>query len=359
MDKISEIRRLWRDRFNDSRNWMTNVFTRIYRDDEALVTPDDSGTGIVSMLLLRHYSMVYRDTIMPAGYIYGAATARGVQGKGHMSHLIGEALREACRRGDTIVALQPASRRLYGFYDRFGFATTFYIREERYTARHRFTHDGAQYIIEKTGHDPAELAAAYRRLTSAREATFLHTEDDFKTIMIDSELDNGCIVTARSVESGDIVSMASASASSDTISVREIASTDDDAEAAVLDALSELYPDRMTVVEAYPGGNSPVSIFSRGMARIVNVKALLETDAAITPSLRQNIRVTDPIIPQNNAIFIIADGKVTVTDYDDKDVKVNLDVDIPVLTAIAFSPSRTGEIFSLPTARPFMSKMLS
>ena len=143
--------------------------------------------------------------------------------------------------------------------------------------------------------------------------------------------------------------MASASASSDTISVREIASTDDDAEAAVLDALSELYPDRMTVVEAYPGGNSPVSIFSRGMARIVNVKALLETDAAITPSLRQNIRVTDPIIPQNNAIFIIADGKVTVTDYDDKDVKVNLDVDIPVLTAIAFSPSRTGEIFSLPT----------
>lgn len=359
MDKINEIRRLWRERFNDSRNWMTNVFPRIYHDDEALVIPDEKGSGIISMLLLRRYEMLYRQRIIPTGYIYGAATARGQQRKGYMSQLIHDALREAARRGDIIVTLQPARRRLYGFYDRFGFSTTFYIREERYTSKHRFLHDESQYIIEYSGHDPAELASAYLRLTSARESTMLHSEDDFKTILIDSELDEGCLVTARSVDSGDIVSMAIAVASPDSVAVREIAAVDDDAEAAVLDALSRRYPDRMTVVEAYPGKTSPVGIFSRGMARIVNVKAFLELSASLSPGMSQNIRVKDPIIPENNAIFIIDKGKVTTARYDDEEITVNLDVDIPVLTAIAFSTSRTGEIFSLPTARPFMSMMLS
>lgn len=359
MDKIDEIRRLWRERFNDSRNWMTNVFPRIYRDDEALVLPDDNATGIISMLLLRRYDMLYRGLVVPSGYIYGAATARGMQGKGHMSHLIEDALREAYRRGDYFVALQPARRRLYGFYDRFGFTTTFYIREERYTSMHHFEHDESKYIIESSGHDPAELASAYRRLTSDREATFLHSEADFKTILIDSELDSGSLVTARSVDTGDIVAMAIAAATADSIAVRELAAADDDAGAAVLDALSKRYPDRMTVVEAYPGGNSRLKIFSRGMARIVNVKAVLEMVAKISPSLTQNIRIKDPVIPENNAIFLIDNGEVTTTDYNDGEVKVNLDVDIPVMSAIIFSASRTGEIFSLPTARPFMSMMLS
>ena len=359
MDKIDEIRRLWRDRFNDSRNWMTNVFPRVYRDDEALVIPDDNGAGIISMLLLRRYDMLYRGMKVPSGYIYGAATARGMQGKGHMSRLIADALREAYRRGDYFVALQPARRRLYGFYDRFGFATAFYIREERYTSMHRFLHDESQYIIEHSGHDPAELASAYRRLTADREATFLHSEADFKTILIDSELDSGSLVTARSVNSGNIVAMALATAAPDSINVRELAATDDDSAAAVLDALSKQYPERMTVVEAYPGVSSPVRIFSRGMARIVNVKAVLEMAAAMLPDMTQNIRVRDDIIPENNAIFQIDKGKVTVAAHYDTEIRINLDVDIAVLSAIAFSAARTGDIFSLPTARPFMSMMLS
>lgn len=359
MDKISEIRRLWRDRFNDSRNWMTNVFPLVYRDDEALVIPENDGSGIISMLLLRRYNMLYRQSVIPVGYIYGAATTRPMQGKGYMSQLVQNAIAEAYRRGDYAVALQPARRRLYGFYDRFGFTTSFYIREQRYTSRHRFVHDSSQYIIESSGHDPGELANTYRRLTSDRESTMLHTEDDFKAILIDCELDGGCLVTARSVDSGDIVAMAMAAATPEEIAVREIAATDADAEAAVLDALSARYPDRMTVVEAYPSVTSPVRIFSRGMARIVNVKAFLQLAAILSPAMSQNIRVNDPIIPENNAIFIIDKGLVTTAPYDDRNISINLDVDISVLTAIFFSTSRTGEIFSLPTARSFMSMMLS
>lgn len=359
MDKISEIRRLWRDRFNDSRNWMTNVFPLVYRDDEALTIPETDGSDIVSMLLLRRYNILYRQSVIPIGYIYGAATARSMQGKGYMSKLVRNALVEAYRRGDYAVALQPARRRLYGFYDRFGFSTVFYIREERYTARHRFVHDGSQYIIESSGHDPAELANAYRRLTSERESTMLHTDDDFKAIIIDCELDGGSLVIARSVDSGDIVAMAIATASSEEITVREIVAADTDAEAAVLDALSVGYPDRMTVVEAYPDIISPVRIFSRGMARIVNVKAFLQLAADLSPTMSQNIRVHDPIIPENSAIFIIDKGKVATRPYDDLDITINLDVDISVLTSIFFSTSRTGKIFSLPTARSFMSMMLS
>lgn len=350
---------MWRDRFNDSRNWMTNVFPRIYRDEEAMVIPEEDGSGIISMLLLRRYNMLYRATEIPAGYIYGAATSRRQQGKGYMSQLIGDALREACRRGDLVVTLQPARRRLYGFYDRFGFSTVFFIREQRYTSRHRFIHDESQYIIETSGHDPAELASAYRRLASARQSTMLHSADDFKTILIDSDLDNGCMVTARSVTTGDIVAIALAGLSYETIAVRDIVATDDDAEAAALDAVAKHYPGYMTVVEAYPDTKSDTRIFSRGMARIVNVKAFLEMMADIAPLTDQTIRVNDPILPENNATFTIRDGKVTVTPCNTTELKPDLDVDISVLTSIAFSASNTGEIFSLPTARTFMSMMLS
>ncbi|MDE6316821.1 MAG: GNAT family N-acetyltransferase, partial [Muribaculaceae bacterium] len=296
MDKINEIRRLWRERFNDSRNWMTNVFPRIYRDEEAMILPADNGNTLASMLLLRRYRMRYRNIEIPVGYIYGAATSRDMQGKGYMSRLVTEALREAYSRGDYAVALQPARRRLYGFYEKFGFATTFYIREQRYTAKHRFVHDESKYITEYSGHDAAELTAAFSRLTAGRESTILHTEDDFKTIIIDCELDEGCIATIRSVDTGDIVAMAYAVATADTVSVREIASLDEDAEAAVLDALSQHYPGRMTVVEAYPGQTNAIRIFSRGMARIVNVKAFIELLAQLSPDLRQCIRVSDPVI---------------------------------------------------------------
>lgn len=359
MDKISEIRRLWRDRFNDSRNWMTNVFPRIYRDDEALVIPDDAGAGIISMLLLRRYSMSFREKVFPIGYIYGAATSRQKQGQGYMSGLIREALRQAYARGDIMVALQPARRRLYGFYDRFGFSTTFFIREERYTAKHKFIHDDTQYIIEMSGHDPGELAAAYQRLTSQREGNILHSDDDFKTILIDCDLDNNCLVTARSVTSGHIVAIAMAGLSYDTIAVREIVYEDEDAASAVLDAISSKHPNRMTVVEAYPGGNSPAKLFSRGMARIVNVFAFLEMLAMINPELVQNIRVRDPLLRENDGIFRISKGVVSKYEENESGIKIDLDVDISVLTAIAFSTSRIGEVFSLPTARPFMSMMLS
>lgn len=359
MDKVSEIRRLWRERFNDSRSWMTNVFPRVYRDDEAMVILDEEGASVISMLLLRRYDMRYHGVIAPSAYIYGAATARNQQGRGYMSRLIGDSLREAYRRGDVFAALQPARRRLYGFYDRFGFATTFYIREERYTSKHRFTHDASQYIIETSGHDPAELAAAYQRLTAAREANILHTENDFKTILIDCELDGGNVVTARSVNSGDIMAIALANADTDTIAVRELAATDADAAAAALDTLAQFYPGRMTVVEAYPGAKTPVKIYSRGMARIVNVKAFLELIAGLRPSISQKIRVRDSLLPENNALFVIDKGNVTVLPYDTPEIKPDLDVDIPVLTSIAFSTQKVGEIFSLPTARPFMSMMLS
>lgn len=359
MDKISEIRRLWRDRFNDSRNWMTNVFPRIYRDEEALVIPEEDDSALISMLLLRRYSMMYRGMEFPAGYIYGAATSRRQQGKGYMSQLIADALRQARLRGDYVVTLQPARRRLYGFYDRFGFSTVFYIREQRYTSRHCFTHDESQYIIETSGHDPAELAAAYRRLSSGRESTMLHSADDFKTILIDSDLDNGFMATARSVTTGDIVAIALAGLSYETIAVRDIVAVDDDAEAAVLDAVAKHYPGYVTVVEAYPDTRSNTKIFSRGMARVVNVKAFLEMMTAISQLPDQTLRVNDPIIAENRAIFNIRNGNVTVEPYDSKVSKIDLDVDISVLTSILFSTSRTGEIFSLPTARTFMSMMLS
>lgn len=359
MDKIGEIKRIWRERFNKSKVWMNEVFTRIYNDDEALAMPPGNDTeSVASTLLLRRYAMKYCGEVISAGYIHGAATTREMQRHGYMSRLMEIALRESRRRGDAVVALQPAHRRQYGFFDRFGFVTTFYINELRYTSKHQFPHDSSRYIIETSGHDPAEFAAAYIALTSNRLANVMHSADDFKTILIDIELGGGATFAARSLETGSLSAIAIAANEFDTIAIRELAASDDDARNAVLDAVKLHWGEKMVAVEAPAIPASRIRPESRGMSRIVNVEAMLGSIAKISPGLRQTIRVSDPLLNENTGVYAISDGRVSKHPFDYADCNLNLDVTVSILTSILFSTPHTGEIFSLPAARPFMSLML-
>lgn len=352
MNKIADIKNIWRDRFGDSRQWMSEVFSRVYSDSDAITEELDD--KVVSSLLLRPFTMTYRDKEMPVGYIYGAATSLNEQSKGFMSRLMVKSLNEAYRRGQTAVFLHPSRRRLYGFYARFGFTTVLFIDEMRYTAAHRFLFDASKYIIEDSQCDMAEIAAAYRRLVSRRGACMLHDVDDFKTIFIDNDLDRGVSAIVRDAESGEIVAIGLAKSNGTSIVVKELIGIDNDSENAVLAAFANRMPGMMTVVEAYPQRPN-VKISARGMGRIVNLESFLGLLAGIRPDLHYVFKVTDPIISENNGLFRINRGKVSRVNSAEK---IDLEVSIDILTAILFSSERIGDIFDLPTARPFVSMIL-
>ncbi len=356
-DKRSDIMQTWRERFGDSRHWMTEVFSRIYTDDDALAVDVDG--KVVSSLLLRGFMLNFRGVKIPVGYIYGAATARSQQGKGYMSKLMVNALKTSRGRGQIVTILHPARRRLYGFYAKFGFTTALFIDEKRFTSVHKFMHDESRYIFEDSVFDYAELADAYARLSSGRSACVLHDAADFRTILIDNDLDHGLVTVVRYAETGAIAAIAFAKPNrhSDSISVRELVAEDDDAANAALSRFAALCPGMMTVVESYPERND-VKFAARGMARIVDVEGFLKVVASIRPNLRMTIKVDDPIIRENHGVFKIDAGKVTRLDSG-YNGKVDLDVNIEVLTSIMFSSEKIGDLFELPTGRLFASLMLT
>lgn len=356
-DKRTDIMQTWRERFGDSRNWMTEVFSRIYTDDDALAIEVDG--KVISSLLLRGFMLNFKGELIPVGYIYGAATMRSQQGKGYMSKLMVDTIRESRNRGQIVTMLHPARRRLYGFYAKFGFTTALFIDEKRFTSVHKFVHDESRYILEDSIFDYAELADAYARLSSSRGACVLHDASDFRTILIDNDLDHGLISIVRYVETGSIAAIAIAKPNRHygSISVRELVAEDEDAANAALSQFTAACPGMMTVVESYPE-REQVKYAARGMARIVNVEGLLKVISAIRPKTHMTIKVDDPLIRENHGVFRVDYGKVMRLNNDYKG-KIDLDVSIEVLTSIMFSSERIGDLFDLPTGRLFASLMLT
>ena len=287
------------------------------------------------------------------GYISGATTLRQYRDRGYMKQLMREALDVAYSRGDALVALIPASKRLFYYYDRLGFSTVFYIDEERYTDKHVFEYSGKYTAIDPAGSH--EVYAAVDSMLRERDNVVLHTYDDFQSILADVTLDGGHTIVLRDNNTGGIVAVALVAPADERIVVRELLSTNDDARMAALEYTRQLYPGRPMSVIAPPDARH-IPIHARGMARIVNARKLLSAYALRYPKLSQSIRLYDPLLPQNSHIYIIDRGEVVVNDGFGG--RIDLDVTPEILLSILCSDSPIGDIFNLPTARPYISMMM-
>lgn len=351
MDKKSDVRNIYSDSFSDTSRYVEMYFSRVYRDEDAMVRYVD-GEAACSLLLQR-YSMNFGQADVPVGYIAGAATLRRFRRRGLMSELVVEALLAARERGDYMVTLIPADDSLYFFYDKFKFTTVFYIAEKRYTSFHTF-----RYSKSYTPADVAspEAYAVFDRMMHDRKCCIQHTFPQYLNILADNELDGGKSVALADSETGEISALAFAAMRADRLVVKDLLAVDDDAASAALAELSAAYPHVPVTWISTPEENSMMPIESRGMARIVNVKKTLDAYANDNRNLQFTVKVSDPQIPDNSHIYFIDNGICTINDGFRG--LLNLDVTVDVLAAILFSSSKVGKIFNLPTRRPFISLML-
>lgn len=344
--KKAMIKRLYDAGFPADRAWNDWFFERVYRDEDAMLLAP--GGNPVSCLLLQRYRFGYTGGDVPMGYISGATTLNSSRSRGYMSGLMGMALTESYNRGDVFVGLIPATRRLYNYYDRFGFATVIYTDIERYTSVHNFATD-ADYAFAEPSCDILQT------LEQTRPAGVRHSADDFAAILEDIAHDHGA-VSAVVDNRGLPAAIAFATPGRIENHVRELLAVDDHsaemALAGVRDAINNGLP---MEVWCKPEGRIG-SLRARGMLRIVNVAAALQGIAAHHPRTEQVIRVRDSRIPDNNGVFVMHNGSVTRTDTTMR--RLTLDVDVKVLTKILFSDPETGRIFNLPTERAMMPLML-
>lgn len=349
---------VWQERFHDSKEWMDEVFPRINREEQAqMLRFEDS---VASIMLLRRFDYLHFDSEMKCGYIYGAATRKKLSGKGLMARLMTQALHESRKRGDALCFLKPAQRWLYGYYSCFGFATTVYIDEQRYVPAHKFHFDKYEFEIEHRVYDIAEFTVAYDRLSASRKSHLIHDEHDFKTILVDNAIEDGLKTVVRRRETHEICAVAIAVVKNGRIIVRDLTAEDENSAQAALSGISAQAQGLRMTVEAEPL-RVGVKYEARGMARIINVEKFFESIAAEMPASKI-IRVTDGLLDENGGLYEVGRGKVNkykdVALQKGKTAKIDLDVDVPTLTSILFSSKEMGEVFGLPTCRPYISLVL-
>lgn len=357
MDKKTAVKKIWGERFGDSREWMDMVFSRIYSDDVALTLDVDGDT--VSSLLLRRLQYRHLGAVMPVSYIYGAATLRKRQGQGFMSRLMNEAVMTSHSRGDVISFLRPAQKWLFDFYAQFGYTPAVLVDEQRYTAAHIFETFPDRYNVETTVYDIEQFAKEYDRLSLLRPSTMLHDVVDFKTILIDNSIDGGVKAVVTDKESGAMVAVAFATVKDgETLNVSDLLATDDETAMQALWGIRQQIPDMMIVVDAWPE-RKDIDYTPKAMVRIINVEKFFELIADRFSRTPQQITVHDRIIDENNATFIVSKGRVSrVEQANEGNGADQLDVDIEVLTSIMFSSLAMGDIFGLPSTRPYISLLL-
>lgn len=361
MSKKDEIIKIYREVFNDSREYVDMLFENVYNDCDGMMLAAPDGTP-ASAMILRDLEMSFHGKTLPVSYIHGAATRRSQRGKGLMSQLIVEALKESAARGDMMVTLIPAHNALYYYYARFGFEPVFYMKEQRFTSLHKFA-DGDKPdkpVTRATDLDYDRLWEAFNRFQSARSCYVKHSREDFRCIIEDNRLDGGnfVVMTCDDEDLGpNVVSMAWAVKRGDLLVVTDLMGDDEPSRQAALRQLRALNEDMPFLYYAPATDQNGGRLVPRGMGRIVNVKECLDAVAAANTKLNLKIKVTDDILSSiNSHVYIIKDGKVTVDDF--YKGRCDFDVTVDVLAAIVFNSSSAGEILEFPSVRPMISLML-
>ncbi|MCM1517075.1 MAG: GNAT family N-acetyltransferase [Pseudoflavonifractor sp.] len=350
MDKKEIIKKIWLSAFGDPREYVEWYFDNVYADGDAMTY--SHGERVVSSLLLQRYDMTFQGTVVKAGYICGAATVTESRSKGYMGCLMEESLRQSYNRGDMCCTLIPADAHLYHYYCKFGFSPAIYIGVERYTALHRFNADSNTYR-DTNDIDNELMYQFFNDMMRRRPCCVQHDATDFRHILDDNRLDGGTAVAI--MRDDEPVGIAFTAIHDGECVVTDILAADNDAREATLAAVRRHYEGIAITVLAVPDTETEITA-PRGMIRIVNARECLSAIAAIHNSLRCTIRLSDPIISENNNIFTLDDGLCKIVETDNIDI--NYDINIETLTSIVFGDDTTEKILDFPTERPFMSLML-
>lgn len=350
MKKKDAVLRLWRECFDDSDQYVDMFFSAVYRDDDALLLEHD-GQAVSSMLLQR-YAMKIHGVTASISYVCGAATTRRYRDRGYMAQLMREALRVSYGRGDMLSTLIPANDPLYGFYGKFCFSPVFYINLERYTSAHTFRNEGVYERYYSL--DSADAYAFFAEMSAQRPCSVQHTREQYDLVLMENSADAGTVI-ALADGAGLPVAMAFVTPSDGEATVRELLARDEDSREAVLEEVHREFAGMPVTVYGYID-RSDGELRRRGMARIVDAAQCLEAVAEASPSTSLALRVCDPVIGENNHIYIVNNGSCLIDDgYTGA---LDYDIDIEVLTSIIFGNDVTRRLLGLPAVRPFISLML-
>lgn len=117
------LRMNWRASFGDPDDYLDFFFTRRFVPENTLVACAN-GT-VVSQLFLLPTMLRTKTGLLPADYLFAAATHPDHRGQGVMAALLSKSRSLCLQRQKDAIVLLPGTRELYRYYEKHGFETAF------------------------------------------------------------------------------------------------------------------------------------------------------------------------------------------------------------------------------------------
>ncbi|MCP9611219.1 GNAT family N-acetyltransferase [Coprobacter tertius] len=306
MDLRQQIIDLWQACFGDTEEFVQLYFSTKYSDENTLAIIEDD--KVLSALQILPYTMTCWGKKYRASYISGASTWPEYREKGLMSRLIREAFITMRNREIPFSFLIPAEEWLYDYYAKSGYAPVFRKACEVYR-------DILPADFNVCGNTIGEYYAYFSSRIGERTCCIQHSLDDFKVILQELELAGGKVIAVHNNEKR-IRGLAFALFYNNRILVKDWFYDDIAARNELLQLIRREFPkgDIFCDIPATVENNG----YKRGMLRIVNVRRILHGYAKAFPQVKHVWRIIDDIIPQNNGIYFISNGKCMQRPDDDK-----------------------------------------
>lgn len=337
-DSKIETRDLWRHCFSDSEDFVELYFRRRFTEERNQALWEDN--KVIASLQRIPYTMTLFGCEIPISYVSGVCTHPDYRKKGYMPRLLADAHRQMAKENALISTLIPAEDWLKGYYNRFGYAVSFYHAESviEWTQENTITQFSIQdFQLE----DKIEKVYDYfNDRMFRRNACLQHTFEDFCVILDDLRLSKGRLLVARDRET--IVGLAFCYPQGGVVQIQEILYDSVEARRVLLGEANRLFA-LPELIYYHPTLKDEISL---GMARILQVKKVLNLYAAHYPGQTLYIEVIrDEAIPENNGFYTVENGKCSCEKLSDKQYKT---ITIADLTAQILEPEH-----------PYMSLMLN
>ncbi|WP_288881056.1 GNAT family N-acetyltransferase [uncultured Bacteroides sp.] len=297
-----KVKNLWKLCFNDSEEFTEMYFQLRYNNDVNIAI--QSGEEVIAALQMLPYPMTFEGEDIHTAYISGACTHPDYRNRGVMQELLSQAFARMLHNNASLSTLIPAEPWLFDYYARSGYAPVFRYTEETFIASDTPAADTG-FTLEMSAEYTEKKYEYFNRKLRECPCCIQHTEEDFRVIIADLQLEKGSVCTLNKGEKITALAI-TYPIRKDYWRIGEIVSDTPATKTLLLQLICQSLNLPSVRVLTPPATDESQLL---GMARIINAKTMLQIYAAAHPELKLNIHLTDEQVSANNGYYYLNNGK--------------------------------------------------
>lgn len=349
-----EMMALWQNCFGDDADFVSFYFQEKFREENAVVARNALGR-LTAALQMIPYALSFSGAQVPVAHISGAAIREEQRGKGVMRTLFLRAFTRMNRRGIPLSVLIPQESGLFDYYARLGYAPVFSCSWWSPSGE-LLPLPAGWSVREYTSSEAAlELFPLFDRLMKQRDVCIQHDREDYRAVCTELFTSGGCLLVPENTAGESVGVVFVLPREGEVLVTDALFSGEEEQRILVAGEIGRRWPGSRQRWKTVPSATSEVV----GMARLTNVKQMLQLVAGSRPEISCSLYVTDPLIASNTGWYAIEGGRVRRTAYPFFDPAFQVTVAELAHLVLGSHPEQVSPVgVHFPAKAPFMSLIL-